>query len=170
MKNLLTIVLLLLSMKTSAQGTWSSFNVNADELKGEPGGVYYKYAIDTLGAVTMREGEEWKFRIESYHGTFYGIVHDGSVKRIPAVRILMGLYDVNDKLIEKIDNDIEGDENLGYRSAWVNDEWPYTPGQRTKFKKMISGMWSGNGYVRIVIKRINMPDFDLKITPFNQQK
>ena len=97
-------------------------------------------------------------------------VHDGSVKRIPAVRILMGLYDVNDKLIEKIDNDIEGDENLGYRSAWVNDEWPYTPGQRTKFKKMISGMWSGNGYVRIVIKRINMPDFDLKITPFNQQK
>jgi len=168
MKRLLTITLMLvLTLTTGAQGEWTKFSVKPDELIGEPGGMYYKYSVDTLGAIIIREGEEWKFKIETYSGGFYGIVYNGSVKRIPIVKFLMGLYDSSGNLIEKIDNDLQGDENLSYKSAWVNDDWPYTPGQRGKLKKMISEIFSGDGYVRIVVKRMDLPDWDMRITPYN---
>lgn len=35
---------------------------------------------------------------------------------------------------------------------------------------MVKAMQSGDGYVRIVVKRKETPDFDLKITPYSQQQ
>ena len=171
MKKLLTIVLLLSSLTTNAQGTWSVFYRQTDELIGEPGGKYYKFSNDTLGSVILREGDEWKLRVESYNGEFYSKVYDGPVKRITAVKVLMGLYDNSGKLQEKLGYEIEGEESQNFRNAWINDDdWIYTPGQRSKFKKMVNGMLLGDGYVRIVIKRMNKPDFDLKVLPYSKQQ
>ncbi len=167
-KLLSLLSMLIISLSLHAQGTWSEFNRQADELIGEPGGKYYKFSNDTLGAVIVREGDDWIFRVESYNGEFYSKIYNGSVKRVTAVNILMGLYDANGKLLEKLDDEIEGEESQSFRIAWTNEDWAYTPGKRAKFRKMVSGMLSGNGYVRIVIKRMNMPAYDFKITPYKK--
>lgn len=162
--------MLVSGIAVNAQGMWSTFNRPADELVGEPGGKYYKFSNDTLGAVIIREGEDWKFRVETYKGSFYAKVYDGPAKRVTAVKVLMGLYDNNGKLVEKLGYEIEGEEHQSYRAAWINDDdWVYTPTHRSKFRKMITGMFSGEGFVRIVIKRMDMPNFDLKIMPYNKQ-
>lgn len=169
MKKFLTIALMLFAgLSAVAQGKWSTFNREPDELIGESGGLYYKYSIDSLGSITIREGDDWKFSIESYQGNFYGYTRLRSDKEVGVVHILMGLYDLNGNLLEKVDEGIESDQNMGYHSAWINTDWLNIYGQRNKLKKMVSCMKSGGGYVRIVVKRTNMPDFDMKITPYQQ--
>ena len=171
MKKLLTMLLLLfVALATNAQGIWSVFYRQTDELIGEPGGKYYKFSNDTLGSVILKEGDDWKLRVESYNGEFYSKVYDGPAKRLTAVKVLMGLYDKSGKLQEKLGYEIEGDESQSFRNAWINDDdWIYTPGQRSKFRKMVNGMLFGDGYVRIVVKRINKQNFDLKVTPYIQK-
>ncbi len=171
MNKLMTIALLLVGMTASAQGTWTTkFEVQQDMLKDEPGGTYYKYAIDTLGAVIIRQGEEMKFRVESYSGSFCGFLSTTSGGwQVPYVEVRMGLYDGSGKLTEKLVTNIESDYSNGYCSAWPSENWITTPALRGKFKKMVSGMYSGDGYVRIVIKRMNKPDLDMKIKPLKNQ-
>ena len=45
----------------------------------------------------------------------------------------------------------------------------YYLGGRGNIRKALARMKSGDGYVRIVAKLANNPDFDIKIFPFNNQ-
>ena len=54
------------------------------------------------------------------------------------------------------------------KSAWINKKWPYTPGERKKLKKMLRALKDGTGYLRIVIPRKSLPDFDMKIMPYKE--
>ena len=167
MKKLLTIALMLLvELTASAQGTWVTYELEVDELTGEPGGKYMKFVNDTIGSVTIHEGDDFWMRVESCNGNFYGIY---DTNRVGIVQMLLGLYDDNGKLLDKYEGKIHGTEHLNFRSVWIDKDWSYF-GQKPVLKKIIARMKSGNGYARIVIHRVDMPDFDLKITPYSQQK
>lgn len=159
-------MMLLVELTVYAQGTWSTYELKADELTGEPGGKYMKFANDTIGSVTIREGDDFWMKVESYNGYFYGIYDPN---RVGIVQMLFGLYDGNAKLLDKYDGKVHGIEHMNFRFVWVDKDWSYF-GQKPVLKKIIAGMKSGTGYARIVIHRVDMHDFDLKITPYNQQE
>lgn len=163
MKRLMTIALVLSAvLAASAQGRWTTYELQADELTGEPGGKYMKFVNDTLGSVTVREGDDFWMRVESNSGNFYGIINN---EFVGIVHVLCGLYDDKGKLTEKYDGKLHGTENYNFRSVWLDNGWAYF-GQKAVMKRIIAGIKSGGGFARIVIHRVDKPDFDLKVTPF----
>ena len=163
MKKLLAIALLLFNVMTaSAQGTWSTGMNEADELKGLLGGPYYRYDVEGMGTFVLWDWEDWKFRIITDKGAFY--TQTGSAGQY--VSISMGLYSPDGQLKEKFENAIEVDVN-SRNTATINKNWMYYPSHRKKIKKMIHALKSGEGYIRIVCKRNNMQDFDLKVTKYD---
>ena len=163
MKRLMTIALLLAGLTACAQGRWTTYELQADELTGEPGGKYMKFVNDTLGSVTIREGDDFWMRVESNDGSFYGIYNN--TENVAIVHVLCGLYDDKGKLTDKYDGKMHGTEHQNLRSAWLDKDWSYF-GQKPVMKKIIAGLKSGGGHARIVIHRVGKPDFDIKVTPF----
>lgn len=171
MKKLLSIALMLFvgMMVRAQEGHWSTGMVEADELTGQKAGEYYRFTIDSIGSITIPDWNGWSFQLNSADGMFDSWIIHGSVRTIICAKFLMGLYDANGKLVEKYQDDMAADHNDGSRTMWIDTSWPYTPGKRRKLKRMISAMRNGDGYVRIVVKRRNRPDFDLKVTPYIKQ-
>ena len=183
MKKLLTSALLLVGVTAFAQGTWSAIEVPADELKGEKGGTHYKYSVEGLGEIEIYDWNDCILRVGSYEGSFdweeitsYQVfnVNTGGVDTKPyatpriSSNVLIGKYDSSDKLKDKIEVGLEVDHNQNCQNVIVNKKWFFYPQTCRKIKKMVKAMQSSDGYVRIVVKRKEMPDFDLKITPYNQ--
>lgn len=167
MKKLFTIALLLLTgLTVSAQGKWSTGKIEADELMGQKAGEYYCFANDSIGSVTISDWNGWSFRLHSADGMFDSWIIHGSARTIICAKFVIGRYDANGNLVEKYQDDMAADHNDGSRTMWIDTSWPYTPGKRKKLKRMIAAMRDGEGYVRIVVKRRNKPDFDLKVTPY----
>lgn len=157
-------LLLLLTLTAGAQeGTWSTGMNDADELKGLIGGPYYRYDLEGVGSFILWDWEDWKFRITTDKGEFnYKITGGGSYSTM----IKMGLYTPDGKLSVKFEDAIEVD-NSSHNQATINKEWMYLPNDRKKIKKIIRALKSGDGYLRVICKRLNMPDFDLKITKYD---
>lgn len=63
MKKLLAIALMLLAKLTiSAQeGKWTSGIVEKDELRGLPGGVYFRYEVAGDGAFEVYDWNDWVY-------------------------------------------------------------------------------------------------------------
>lgn len=176
MKKLLTIALLLVGMTASAQkdstttaivqvaqeGMWSTGMNEADELKGIKASPYYCYDMEGMGSFILWNFDDWNFKIITEKGMFdvwhnkYGNYY---------VKVIMGLYTLDGKLIEKFDNTIQADHTDG-KSAWINKNWLYYPSHRKKLRKMMRALKSGDGYIRIVCPRKGMPDFDMKVTKY----
>lgn len=168
MKRLMTIALgLLAGLTACAQGKWTTYEVLADELTGEPGGKYMKFVNDTIGSVTVREGDDLWMLVETCKGRFYGVL-SGNNGTTGHVDVLIGLYDDSGKLVEKNDATLHGIEHLNFSQAFVDTNWMYYHGTKAKLKKAVAGIKSGTGSVRIVIHRVDLPDFDLKVTPFQR--
>lgn len=187
MKKLLTfIVMLLFGMTAYAQGKWSDVETPADELKGEKGGTHYKYSIEGFGEIEIYDWNDCLLRVGTYEGSFdwkeiksgrvmnYTMGGGTSTKTVPyatsrySSTVLIGKYDNNDKLKDKIEVGMEVDHNQNCQNVTVNKKWFFYPQTCRKIRKMVKAMQSGDGYVRIVVKRKEMPDFDIKITPYNQ--
>ena len=163
MKKLLAIALLLFAgLTVSAQGTWSTGMNEADEQKGLLGGPYYRYDVEGMGTFILWDWEDWKFRIITDKGKFY--VQTGSVGKY--VSYSMGLYTLDGQLTEKVESLIEADIS-NYNTATINTDWWYLHSPKKKIKRMVQALKSGEGYVRIVCKRRDMQDFDLKITKYD---
>lgn len=164
MKKLLVFTLMMLSgMTVKAQGVWSTGMNEADELKGLLGGPYYRYDVEGIGSFILWDWEDWKFRIITDKGKFEEHISSSGNWY---VSISMGLYSPDGKLTEKFENSIESDHSSP-NTATINKNWMYFPNHRKKIKKMIRALKSGEGYVRIVCKRKDMSDFDLKITKYD---
>ena len=163
MKKLLTFVLLLAWLTSSAQGTWSTGMNEADELKGFLGGPYYRYDVEGVGSFILWDWEDWKFRIITDKGLFDSRISSSGNYY---VSISMGLYSPDGKLTDTFENSIEVD-NTSRNTATINKNWMYFPGDRKKIKKMIRAIKSGEGVVRIVCKRNDTSDFDLRITKYD---
>lgn len=162
MKKILTFILFLTGLTANAQGTWSTGMNEADELKGLLGGPYYRYDVEGMGSFILWDWEDWKFRIITDKGTFN--VQSASVGKY--VSYSMGLYTLDGQLTDKFENWIEAD-NTKYNTATVNTDWWYNHSPKKKIKKMLQALKSGEGYIRIVCKRNNMHDFDLKVTKYD---
>ena len=80
----------------------------------------------------------------------------------------MGLYTLDGKLTEKWEGTIKAD-HVALKTAWINKNAIYYPSTRKKLKKMFRALKSGEGYVRIISKRRNVEDFDMKVIPYSQQ-
>lgn len=185
MKKLLAIALMtMLSMSTSAQGTWSTIETPADELKGEKGGTHYKYSVEGVGEIEIYDWNDWLFKITTYDGGFdYNEIKtrqvynaDLSIRTEPLstprykCNVLLGLYDTNDALKEKLELAMEVDQHQKCQNLTVNKKWFAYPQTGRKVKKLFKAIREGKGYLRIVAKRKEMPDIDLKIMPYSQKK
>lgn len=176
MKKLLTIALLLVGITANAQkdstttaivqvaqeGMWSTGMNEADELKGTKAGPYYRYDMEGMGSFILWNFDDWNFKIITEKGMF-DVWHNNYGNYY--VKVIMGLYTLDGKLIEKFDNTIQADHTDG-KSAWINKNWLYFPSHRKKLRKMMRTLKSGDGYIRIVCPRKGMPDFDMKVTKY----
>ena len=80
-------------------------------------------------------------------------------------KILIGLYNSEGALQEKLDGESYFDDENPKSLLVVGRTFKQT----RQMKLMLKALQSGDGYMRIVVKRKEMPDFDLKITPYSQQ-
>ena len=185
MKKQLTIAMLLLvGLAASAQGIWTTVKTPADELKGEKGGTHYKYSVEGLGEIEIYDWNDWLFKVTTYDGGFNfdeiktKQVYNSnlSVRTVPLstpkykCNVLMGLYDNNEALKEKIELEMEVDQHQKCQNLTINKSWYFYPQTGRKVKKLFKSMREGKGYLRIVANRKEMPDFDIKITPYSQQQ
>lgn len=162
MKKLLTILhLLFVGIATNAQGVWITGVTEADELKGIPERAYYQYDVEGLGSFILFDWEDWTFHIFTDKGSF-----DIQSANSGSLPIIMGLYDPDGNLIERLETTIAA--NYAKPTvAWVNKDWWYMHSPKKKIKKMLQALKAGEGYVRILCKRKGMQDFDLQITKYD---
>ena len=171
MKKLLTIALMLIGITAYAQGTWTTVKVEADELKGIKGGESYQFSADSIGSVEITDWKKDRITITTNEGVFEYSKHEvvNSVTHMNKVvyvsKILIGLYNSEGALQEKLDGESYFDDENPKSLLVVGRTFKQT----RQMKLMLKALQSGDGYMRIVVKRKEMPDFDLKITPYSQQ-
>ena len=169
MKKLMTIALMVVAMTASAQGKWEKSVIEADELKGQEASVAYVYTQPGTGSFIMwgfdifqyrLTSDEHQFDIESGYNQFAG--------SYSGIKVLVGLYDDNDKLLEKFTMWLDKEDNRANHFVKTRNAGGMSNpvGQKGKVKKIFKHLQSGKGYVRMVCPRFNTTDFDLKIPPF----
>lgn len=172
MKKLFAIALMLIAeLAASAQGVWSVEKVEADELKGVKGGDSYLYSVDGLGTIKITDWKKDRIVITTNEGEFEYSKNEvfNPVTRLNKVvyvsKVLIGLYDSEGALLEKINGESYFDDEYTAKSLLVVGR---TFTQTRQLKKMLKAVQTGSGYLRVVCKRKNMSDFDIKTTPYNQ--
>ena len=162
-------ILLLTGLTASAQGTWKTVKVEADELKGVKGGESYQYSVDSIGYIEIIDWKKDRIIITTNVGKFEYSKHEveNPVTRMNKVvyisKVLIGLYNVEGALQEKIDGESYFDEEGESKSLFVVGR---TFTQTRQMKRILKAVQSGKGCLRIVCKRKDMPDFDIKTTPY----
>lgn len=159
------MALLFAGLTVSAQG-WEKIEHKADELTGTKAGCTYRYQFGEMGSFTVWDWSDPQFCINAKDRQFATQIVDKYV----GMKVLVGLYDEKGNLQEKFDmwldknkeypNNVIGTRNAGVMSNPV--------GQNKKVKKIFKVLQSGSGYVRIVARRYNDSDFDIKITPYTE--
>lgn len=168
MKKLITIALMLLAgLTASAQdGEWFTGVNEVDELKGQTGGPYYLYEKEGMGSFVVWDWDDWVFKINTNQGVFDVWYYRNNGFRY--MKITIGLYDLEDKLVESREVELAADASG--RSGWINRNGMYYPSTRKHLKKMIKALKSGEGSVRIICQRKGASGFDLKIPPYKEPK
>lgn len=165
-----TISLLLVTLIASAQGTWKKTITETDELKGINGGEAYIYTVPEMGSFVFWGFDEYQFRLISDEAQFNIVVESPVAAVYTGIHTVVGIYDNNDKLIDKFKLWLDKEDNKS--NAYVrtrNAGALLNPsGQKNKVKKIFKALKSGKGYVRIVCERYNDSDFDIKITPITE--
>ncbi len=80
-------------------------------------------------------------------------------------KVLIGLYNVEGALQEKLDGESYFDEEGESKSLLVVGR---TFSQTRLMKRILKAVQSGEGYLRVVCKRKDMPDFDIKTTLYQK--
>ena len=139
--------------------------IEADELKDEKGGVFYRYDLEGVGSVILRDWKDWEFKIITESGEFDSFEMNDEISH--GIFYTFGYYNDDNKLEFKFKDDrLEVDHN-NKKSAWINKKWTHDFYNKNKIKKAFCALKEGKGYVRIVYARKSAPDFDLKVTPYN---
>lgn len=172
MKKLFAITLLLLTgLTASAQGQWTTVKVEADELKGVKGGESYQYSVDSIGYIEIADWKKDRIIITTNVGEFeYSkrevanpVTHMNKVVYVS--KVLIGLYNTEGALQEKLDGESYFDEEGESKSLLVVGR---TFTQARQMKRILKAVRSGEGYLRVVCKRKDLPDFDIKTTPYQK--
>lgn len=174
MKKFLTIALMVvLCVSANAQGTWTVGMTDGDELKGKKSEPYYRYDVPGVGSFISWDWEKANFRIITDQGQFKAwektvVYANGNQVRTGDVYVpvTVGLYDKNGKLEKKVEFNMYVEDDSG--NAWIHTYYWYGTG-RGKIRKVVEKIKSGEGYVRFVVGRRGMTDFDLIVTPYTKQ-
>ena len=160
MKKLMTIALLLLAeLAASAQGKWSCYDFQADELKGHEAYTGYEYEVPGVGSYVSWGWNNPDFRLITEKGIFAeSICHEwyGSFR---ACRVLVGIYNASGELKEKFYVQM-------YReSSGLGDKIHLSAmkKQQKLGKKIAKAISDGDGFVRFVCARSSQNDFDLTV-------
>lgn len=164
MKKLLTIALLLLAgLTASAQnGKWTAGVGEKDELRGQPGGRYFRYEVEGDGSFEIYDWNDWVFKITTAKGAFDVLHYRNGGERY--MRVTIALYSLDNNLQVRVDTELEADAS--FRAGWINRQGLYYPSVKKKLRKMIGALKSGTGYVRVLCERNNTPALDLKVMPY----
>ena len=126
MRKLLAIVLMtMLTMSTNAQGLWTTVKVEADELKGVKGGESYQYSVDSVGFIEITDWKKDRIIITTNEGEFEYSKHEvvnpvtRMNKTVYISKVLVGLYNVEGTLQEKLDGESYFDEEGESKSLLV---------------------------------------------------
>lgn len=162
MKKLLAIALLLLTGLTAfAQGEWETVSREADPLKGVTAKTVCVFTDENVGTLYVWDWDKAIFRLITGEGMFRSVMMMGS-KIIP---VRVGLYDDDGNLEEMFDFTMYPVDNRMGNEISTADS--YLKG-RKKLRSAMSRLRTGRGYVRFLVQRQNMSDFDLKVLPYSQ--
>ena len=160
MKKVLWLIVCLMTMVVSvnAQNGWETLKSGGDELKGSSPSVEHLYKCDE-GEICFFDGSESIFMVVTYNG-FFDYDVDNYVKGA-----IIGLYDINDNLIEKIKTPTQRTFWVG----WVGEENKDMMGciKKDVGEKIVSFLKNQKGFVRIIAERYSRSDFDIKIPCMN---
>lgn len=172
MRKLLLMMLAILALlSANAQGKWEKSVIECDPLKGTETSTVYIYTVPEMGSFVFWNWDTYQFRlvsevaqfnIESGYGRYIG--------SYSGVTIHVGIYDDNDKLLEKYDMWLDKESNRGNQFVRTRNAGGMSNpiGQKGKVKKIFNVLKGDSGYVRIVTERFNRTDFDIKIIPFKE--
>lgn len=155
----------------SSKGGWQITKQEADELKGNEAYSSYMYNQPGMGSFVFWGFEEFQFRIISDNGVFnYESGYNQYSGSYSGESITVGLYDGNDKLIEKFNMWLDRDKSKGgtFLNTRNAGSMSNPVGQKGKVKRIFKHLQGNSGYVRIVAARYNHADFDIKIPPVKE--
>lgn len=170
MKKILTIAMLLAGLTANAQGKWNNVKVEAEELKGVKGGESYQYSVDDIGTIEITDWKKDKIIITTNDGEFEYSKHEvkNSVtnmsKTVYVSKVLIGLYNNDGALQDKLDGESYFDGESPKSLLIVGRTFTQT----RQLKRMIKAVQTGDCCLRIVCKRKDMSDFDIKTTPYGK--
>lgn len=157
-------------MTANAQGVWSTVKVEADEFKGIKGGESYQFTVDSIGSIEIIDWKKDRIVIKTNSGEFEyskqevvnSVTHMN--KTVYVSKVLIGLYNKEGALQEKLDGESYFDMENSKSLLVVGRTFTQT----RQIKRMLKAVQSGEGCLRIVSKRKDMPDFDIKTTPYHK--
>ena len=150
----MAFVLLLVGMTANAQGTWNSVRVEEDDLKGIKGGEIYQFSVDSIGAIEITDWKKDRIVITTNSGEFEyskqevvnSVTHMN--KTVYVSKVLIGLYNSEGSLLEKLDGESYFDGENPKSLLVVGRTFTQT----RQIKRMLKIVQSGDGYLRIVCK------------------
>jgi len=157
------LAMVLIALVSNAQG-WEAYRIPADEFTGTPESIAFVYTND-VGELVFWANNDGQYRIATKQGFFnYKSAYSGDYGAI----VKIGIYDSNDKLIDKFDMWLDCDRNddgvnelhTRNRGGMINPV-----GQGKKVKKILKHLKEKTGYVRFYCDLYgNNPDvFDFKV-------
>ena len=159
MRKLLLGLILVLSVPMAAQN-WTKFEVKGDELKGTKDHITYQYNEDTMYFQFDEENDK-QFIVKTEKAAFHYLI-DELGNRINLA--IVGLYDTNDKLIERIEITFEATEFLNIAKPCRYTIKGGLTNNLKRCKKVLNFIKNQKGYVRIILPLYDdTTDFDLKI-------
>ena len=171
MQRILAIIIMtVLCGAIHAQSTWTTEKVEADELRGIEGGESYLYSVDSIGTIKIADWKKDRITITTNEGVFAYTKNQvnnpvtNMSKVVYVSKILIGLYDTKGVLQEKLDGESYFDDDSPKSLLVVGR----TFSQSRQIKRMLKAVQSGDGCLRIVCKRKDMPDFDIKTTLYKK--
>lgn len=169
-KILAIIIMTVLCGTVLAQSSWTTEKVEADELRGIKGGESYLYSVDSVGTIKIADWKKDRITITTNEGVFAYTKNQENnpvtnmSKVVYVSKVLIGLYDTKGVLQDKLDGESYFDDDSPKSLLVVGR----TFSQSRQIKRMLKVVQSGDGCLRIVCKRKEMPDFDIKTTPYNK--
>ena len=165
MKKILLLLFLMCATLTGSAQYWEKYHGEADELKGTSSEDLHYANIPNVGIVIIHDEldlitfgtRKGIFDYKRYK-TYYTVV-DG----------IVGMYDENGKLIEKVNIRASvSEDSPGLAKAYFNTDFDYEGAGVVK--KVVSWIRNNKGSVRFIFPKYGDVDFDVKLPTLLSQE
>lgn len=164
-KVLFIFVMCIITMCVNAQ-KWENTVFPADDFKGTTAYTAYTYT-DNTGMFVFWSNKDNQYKLVSKVGMFnYDSGYSKYSGNYCGITVKVGLYDNNNKMIDKFDMWLDCDKGDGpVTTAYTRDRGAmFNPvGQAKKVKKIMKHLKNEKGYVRFFTDLYNANDFDFKV-------